>query len=145
MSAPGNRIEVRGLCKSFGPKVVLDELDLEIGAGESLVVIGGSGTGKSVLIKNMIGIMEPDAGSIRIDGEETAGLTGRRRDRVSEKFGMLFQGAALFDGLPVWQNVVFRLMVGGGMSVSTAKELAVDKLAQVGLGPSVAEKQPSRV
>ncbi len=143
MNTAKNKIEVRGLRKSFGPKVVLDELDLEIGERESLVVIGGSGTGKSVLIKNLIGIMEPDGGSIRIDGEETAGLTGGRRDRVSAKFGMLFQGAALFDGMAVWQNVAFGLIAGHGMPKSAAKEVALDKLALVGLGPSVAEMSPA--
>jgi phospholipid/cholesterol/gamma-HCH transport system ATP-binding protein len=143
MNAAKNKIEVRGLRKSFGPKVVLDELDLEIGERESLVVIGGSGSGKSVLIKNMIGIMEPDGGSVRIDGEETAGLTGARRDRVSAKFGMLFQGAALFDGMAVWQNVAFGLIAGHGMPKSAAKEVALDKLALVGLGPSVAEMSPA--
>ncbi len=143
MNAAKNKIEVRGLRKSFGPKVVLDELDLEIGQRESLVVIGGSGTGKSVLIKNLIGIMEPDGGSIQIDGEETVGLSGERRDRVSAKFGMLFQGAALFDGMEVWQNVAFRLLNGHGLSKSAAKELALDKLALVGLGPSVAEMSPA--
>ena len=143
MNATKNKIEVRGLRKSFGRNVVLDELDLEIGERESLVVIGGSGTGKSVLIKNMIGIMEPDGGSIRIDGEETAGLTGARRDRVSAKFGMLFQGAALFDGMAVWQNVAFGLIAGQGMPKSAAKEVALDKLALVGLGPSVAEMSPA--
>ncbi len=143
MNGSANKIEVRGLCKSFGPKVVLDELDLDVREGESLVVIGGSGTGKSVLIKNMIGILEPDAGSIRIDGEETAGLTGRRRDRVSDKFGMLFQGAALFDGLPVWQNVAFRMIEAHRISERAARELAMEKLTQVGLGPSVAEMSPA--
>jgi phospholipid/cholesterol/gamma-HCH transport system ATP-binding protein len=143
MSAAKNKIEVRGLRKSFGPKVVLDELDLEIGERESLVVIGGSGTGKSVLIKNLIGIMDPDGGSIQIDGEETVGLSGRRRDRVNAKFGMLFQGAALFDGMTVWENVAFRLLDGHGTSNTAAKELALDKLALVGLGPSVAEMSPA--
>ena len=143
MTEPAPKIRLRNIRKSFGPKVVLDALDLEIGAGESLVVIGGSGTGKSVLIKNIIGIMEPDGGSVRIDGEETAGLTGRRRDRVNAKFGMLFQGAALFDGMPVWQNVAFRLLNQHGMTTDQAKELALDKLAQVGLGPSVSEMSPA--
>ena len=143
MNAAKNKIEVRGLRKAFGRKVVLDDLDLEIGERESLVVIGGSGTGKSVLIKNMIGIMQPDGGSIRVDGEETVGLTGGRRDQVSAKFGMLFQGAALFDGMAVWENVAFGLIAGHGMSQSAAKELALDKLALVGLGPSVAEMSPA--
>ncbi len=143
MSGEPNKIEVRGLKKAFGPKVVLDGLDLEVGRNESLVVIGGSGTGKSVLIKNMIGILRPDGGSIKIDGEETAGVTGPARDRVSQKFGMLFQGAALFDGMSVWRNVAFRPMVGHGLSESEAKDLAIEKLAQVGLGPSIAEMSPA--
>ncbi len=143
MSGEPNKIEVRGLKKAFGPKVVLDELDLEVGRNESLVVIGGSGTGKSVLIKNMIGILRPDGGSIKIDGEETAGVTGPARDRVSQKFGMLFQSSALFDGMSVWRNVAFRLMDGHGLSESEAKDLAIEKLAQVGLGPSIAEMSPA--
>jgi phospholipid/cholesterol/gamma-HCH transport system ATP-binding protein len=143
MSGEPNKIEVRGLKKAFGPKVVLDGLDLEVGRNESLVVIGGSGTGKSVLIKNMIGILRPDGGSIKIDGEETAGVTGPARDRVSQKFGMLFQSSALFDGMSVWRNVAFRLMDGHGLSESEAKDLAVEKLAQVGLGPSIAEMSPA--
>ena len=143
MNAAKNKIEVRSLRKAFGPKVVLDDLDLEIGERESLVVIGGSGTGKSVLIKNLIGIMSPDSGSILIDGEETVGISGRRRDRVNAKFGMLFQGAALFDSLTVWENVAFRLMGGQGTSKTAAKELALDKLALVGLGPSAAEMSPA--
>ncbi len=143
MSGEPNKIEVRGLKKAFGPKVVLDGLDLEVGRNESLVVIGGSGTGKSVLIKNMIGILRPDGGSIKIDGEETAGVTGPARDRVSQKFGMLFQSSALFDGMSVWRNVAFRLMEGHGLSPGEAKDLAVEKLAQVGLGPSIAEMSPA--
>jgi phospholipid/cholesterol/gamma-HCH transport system ATP-binding protein len=143
MSGEPNKIEVRGLKKAFGPKVVLDGLDLEVGRNESLVVIGGSGTGKSVLIKNMIGILRPDGGSIKIDGEETAGVTGPARDRVSQKFGMLFQSSALFDGMSVWRNVAFRLMDGHGLSESEAKDLAIEKLAQVGLGPSIAEMSPA--
>ena len=143
MSGEPNTIEVRGLKKAFGPKVVLDGLDLEVGRNESLVVIGGSGTGKSVLIKNMIGILRPDGGSIKIDGEETAGVTGPARDRVSQKFGMLFQSSALFDGMSVWRNVAFRLMDGHGLSESEAKDLAIEKLAQVGLGPSIAEMSPA--
>ncbi len=143
MSGEPNKIEVRGLKKAFGPKVVLDGLDLEVGRNESLVVIGGSGTGKSVLIKNMIGILRPDGGSIKIDGEETAGVTGPARDRVSQKFGLLFQSSALFDGMSVWRNVAFRLMDGHGLSESEAKDLAIEKLAQVGLGPSIAEMSPA--
>ena len=94
------KIAIRGLTKSFGAKHVLRELDLDIFQGESLVVIGASGSGKSVLLKNIVGIMTPDAGSIKIDGEEIVGVTGNARDRINRKLGMLFQGSALFDSLP---------------------------------------------
>ena len=99
------KLKLTGLRKSFGTKQVLNGIDLEVGRAESLVVIGGSGTGKSVMLKCAIGLMHPDSGSIRIDGEETANSRARDRDRVMRKFGMLFQGSALFDSLPVWENV----------------------------------------
>jgi phospholipid/cholesterol/gamma-HCH transport system ATP-binding protein len=98
------KIALKGLKKRFGPKVVLDGIDLEVATGESLVVIGGSGTGKSVLLKCVIGIMEPDAGTVLIDGEETTHLSPSERTRVMRKFGMLFQGSALFDSLKVWET-----------------------------------------
>src|SRR5436305_4797652 len=106
---PAPEISVRGVKKAFGPKIVLDGVDIACGAGESLVIIGGSGTGKSVLIKCIIGLLRPDAGSIRIDGVETFGLRGAARERLMRKFGMLFQGSALFDSLSVWENVAFGL------------------------------------
>src|SRR5437868_14857813 len=101
------KVELRGVKKRFGSKVVLDGLDLTIEKGQSLVVIGGSGTGKSVMIKCVLGILRPDAGHIFVDGEEVTHLSGRARDAMLRKFGMLFQGAALFDSLPVWENVAF--------------------------------------
>jgi phospholipid/cholesterol/gamma-HCH transport system ATP-binding protein len=113
MNEPTPKIEIRGLYKSFGPKHVLRGLDLDIPAGRSLVVIGGSGTGKSVLIKCILGIVEADKGSIRIDGEEVVGADRATLTRVRAKFGMLFQGAALFDSLPVWENVAFGLLARG--------------------------------
>jgi phospholipid/cholesterol/gamma-HCH transport system ATP-binding protein len=139
------KIVVRGLRKSFGRKVVLDGLDLEIGAGESLVVIGGSGTGKSVLAKCIIGLMQADGGSIKIDGEEMVGRSAGERERVMRKFGMLFQGAALFDSLPVWENVAFGLIQGRNVARAEAKTTAIEKLAQVGLGPDVGELRPSEL
>ena len=138
-------IKARGLNKAFGDKVVLDALDLDIRRGESLVVIGGSGTGKSVLIKNIIGIMRPDAGSIVIDGVETAGLTGSAREAVQAKFGMLFQGAALFDSMSVWENVAFSLVQNRGMPKRQAREIALEKLAEVGLGRSIADRSPAEL
>jgi phospholipid/cholesterol/gamma-HCH transport system ATP-binding protein len=124
---------------------VLKGVDLDVGNSESLVVIGGSGTGKSVLIKCVLGLMTPDAGSIKIDGEETIGLGGRERERIMAKFGMLFQGAALFDSLPVWENVGFGLIAGSGIGRVQAKEIALRKLAAVGLGPDVAELVPAEL
>jgi phospholipid/cholesterol/gamma-HCH transport system ATP-binding protein len=139
------KIAVKDLRKSFGSNKVLNGVDLEVGHAESIVIIGGSGTGKSVLIKCIIGLLQPDSGSVAIDGEETTRLRGEARERVVKKFGMLFQGSALFDSLTVWQNVAFGLIQGRGMKRREAKELALEKLAQVGLGPPVAELYPAEL
>ncbi|HXQ50946.1 MAG TPA: ATP-binding cassette domain-containing protein [Stellaceae bacterium] len=139
------KIKVRGLKKSFGRKLVLDGVDLDVGVGESVVVIGGSGSGKSVMVKCILGLMEPDGGSIVIDGVETNALRTSERERVLQKFGMLFQGAALFDSLPVWENVAFGLIQGRGMERQHAKEIALGKLAAVGLGPEVGELRPAEL
>jgi phospholipid/cholesterol/gamma-HCH transport system ATP-binding protein len=139
------KIELRGVKKRFGSKVVLDGVDLVINPGESLVVIGGSGTGKSVTIKCVLGILRPDAGQIFVDGEEVTHMRGRARDRVLLKFGMLFQGAALFDSLTVWENVAFGLIQGRGMARKKAKDIAIQKLAKVGLGAEVATLSPSEL
>jgi phospholipid/cholesterol/gamma-HCH transport system ATP-binding protein len=139
------KIELRGVKKRFGPKVVLDGVDLVIEPGTSLVIIGGSGTGKSVTIKCVLGILRPDAGQIFVDGQEVTHMGGRARDRVLRKFGMLFQGAALFDSLTVWENVAFGLIQGRGMARKKARDIAVEKLAKVGLGAEVANLSPSEL
>jgi phospholipid/cholesterol/gamma-HCH transport system ATP-binding protein len=139
------KISVHGLHKSFGPKHVLRGLDLDVGVGESLVVIGGSGTGKSVLLKNILGLLQPDRGSIRIDGQEVVGMPRAEREQINRKFGMLFQSAALFDSLPVWENVAFGLIQGKGMDRKTARELAIEKLADVGLTPDVGNLSPAEL
>jgi phospholipid/cholesterol/gamma-HCH transport system ATP-binding protein len=139
------KIAIRGLCKAFGDNVVLDGLDLDVQEGDSLVVIGGSGTGKSVLLKCIIGLLHPEAGSIKIDGQEVVGLSGQALDEVRRKFGMLFQNAALFDSLPVWRNVAFGLIEGRGMNYKEAKAIAMEKLANVGLGPEVAVLWPAEL
>jgi phospholipid/cholesterol/gamma-HCH transport system ATP-binding protein len=139
------KISVRGLKKSFGPKVVLDGIDLDIGVSESMVVIGGSGTGKSVLVKCIMGLLQPDSGSIKIDGVEAMGLSAREREKLRAKFGMLFQGSALFDSLPVWENVAFGLIQGHGMERHEAKKVAIQKLGAVGLTPDVGELRPSEL
>jgi phospholipid/cholesterol/gamma-HCH transport system ATP-binding protein len=139
------KISVQGLRKSFGRKRVLDGVDIDCATGESLVVIGGSGVGKSVLIKCVLGLLQPESGSIRIDGEETVGLRRAARERLMQKFGMLFQGSALFDSLRVWENVAFGLMQGRGMERQAAREIALAKLASVGLGPEVAQLRPAEL
>ncbi|HVO04366.1 MAG TPA: ATP-binding cassette domain-containing protein [Candidatus Cybelea sp.] len=139
------KIKVRGLKKRFGANVVLDGIDLDVPKGKSLVVIGGSGTGKSVMIKCILGLIQPDAGSILIDGQEVVGMPARERERVMRKFGMLFQGAALFDSLPVWENVAFGLISGRGMNRAEAKAVAIRKLSAVGLGPEVGELYPAEL
>ena len=136
-----NKIEIRNLYKAFGKKKVLDGVDLDIKKGESLVVIGGSGTGKSVLIKCIQGLLTPDCGSIKIDDEETI---GSKKD-IHEKMGMLFQGAALFDSLSVWENVAFRLLQKGEKSRKQAKVAAIRVLRQVGLAPDVADLSPAEL
>ncbi len=142
---PQAKIEIRGLDKAFGAKVVLDGLDLDVNEGRSLVVIGGSGTGKSVLIKCILGLLFADGGSIRVDGDEVTGLQGAALDQVRLKFGMLFQNAALFDSLTVLDNVAFGLVAGKGMPQAEAKDIALDKLAQVELGPEVATLYPAEL
>jgi len=139
------KIELKGVHKRFGPKVVLDGIDLSVNPGESLVIIGGSGTGKSVMLKSILGLIKPDKGSIRVDGQEATRLTSGAREKLNRKFGMLFQGAALFDSLKVWENVAFALIQGRGMGRSQAKEIALTKLAKVGLGPEVGELSPSEL
>ena len=139
------KISVRGLEKSFGAKRVLDGVDIDCGVGESLVIIGGSGTGKSVFVKCILGLLHPETGSIRIDGSETVGMPRAGRTGLMNKFGMLFQGAALFDSLPVWENVAFGLIQGRGMERAKARQIALDKLAAVGLGAEVGELSPSEL
>ncbi len=139
------KIQIRGLKKAFGDKVILDGVDLDIGKGESVLVIGGSGSGKSVLLKCILGLLHPDSGSILVDGQEVVGLYGSALEEVRTKFGMLFQNAALFDSLPVWENVAFGLIQGKGMDRDEAKAVALDKLASVGLNADVAELSPAEL
>ena len=116
-------IELSNVKKSFGPKHVLNGVTLSVPKGHSLVVIGGSGTGKSVMLKCVLGLLQPDSGSIRIAGEEVVGLKGKARDAYLSRFGMLFQGAALFDSLAVWENVAFGLIQGRHMARAKARDI----------------------
>ena len=143
MASP--KISLRGVTKAFGPKKVLQGIDLDVAPGESMVVIGGSGTGKSVLLKCILGLLGPENGSVKIDGEETRDLSDRNRTRVMRKFGMLFQGGALFDSLRVWENVAFGPIQSDGMAPAQAREVAIAKLGAVGLGPEIGDLFPSEL
>jgi phospholipid/cholesterol/gamma-HCH transport system ATP-binding protein len=145
MSGAAPLIRLRGLRKAFGSKQVLDGIDLDIATGTSLVIIGGSGSGKSVLIKCILGLIVPDEGVIEIDGINLAGLSGQAREKIRARFGMLFQNAALFDSLAVWENVAFGLLARHQISRNEARAAAVDVLAQVGLGPEIAGLYPAEL
>ncbi len=139
------KVRIRDLYKTFGAKEVLRGLDLDVAVGESVVVIGGSGSGKSVTLKCVLGLLQPESGSIQVDGEEVVGLGGDSLEQVRRKFGMLFQNAALFDSLPVWENVAFGLTQGHGMARREAREIAIDRLAAVGLEADVGEMWPAEL
>ncbi len=138
-------IQLSNVRKSFGPKNVLNGLSIEVNKGRSLVVIGGSGTGKSVMLKCILGIITPDAGEITVGGESATGLQGPERDAYLRRFGMLFQGSALFDSIPVWENVAFGLIQGRNVKPSIAKETAIEKLGQVGLAPDIGALYPAEL
>ncbi len=138
-------ISVKNLYKSFGDNHVLRGISLDLGTKESLGVIGGSGTGKSVLIKCILGLITPDSGEILINGENTVGLSSAKRQQLLQSFGMLFQGGALFDSLPVWHNIAFGLIHGHNMDRLKARKIAMEKLDAVDLDPQVADIYPAEL
>lgn len=136
-------IELRDIHKSFGSTHILQGVNLTVEKGKSLVIIGGSGTGKSVTLKCILGLVKPDRGTITIDGMN---VLQQERDAFLARFGMLFQGAALFDSLPVWQNVAFRLLRGAlKRPVEEARSIAEEKLRRVGLKPVVMDRYPAEL
>lgn len=137
MMIASNKITISNLYKSFGTKQVLQGINLSIAAGESFVIIGGSGSGKSVLLKSIVGLVKSDKGSILVDDQEVAGLRDPERNEIMKRFGVLFQGGALFDSFTVWENVAFALVQSKKMKRAEAKEVAIAKLAAVGLGHEV--------
>lgn len=141
-AAPPAKLEWRGVRKAFGANVVLDGIDVAVPAGRSLVIIGGSGQGKSVTIKVAQGLLRPDAGQVFMDGEE---VTGRPTAELARRFGTLFQGAALFDSLSVWENVAFRLIHADRLPRRQAKDRAVEALARVNLPASAADLRPGEL
>ena len=141
-------IELRDVHKAFGRKKVLQGVTLTVPKGKSMVIIGGSGTGKSVALKCVLGLIEPDSGQVTVDGQDVTRLRqgSAERDAFLARFGMLFQGGALFDSLPVWQNVAFRLLRGSlKRPWDEAREIAVEKLRRVGLTPDVADLYPAEL
>ena len=136
-------IALQNVTKSFGRNAVLRGVTLDIPTGQSMVIIGGSGTGKSVLLKCILGLVHPDGGTITLDGQD---VTKVERDAFLGRFGMLFQGGALFDSMRVWENVAFRLLRGTQKRPkSEAREIAIEKLRRVGLTPDVAELYPAEL
>ncbi len=137
-------IRMQDVHKSFGDNHVLRGLDLHVAKGTSMVIIGGSGTGKSIALKCVLGLVTPDSGKIYVDGQDAADTDDR--DAFLARFGMLFQGAALFDSLPVWQNVAFRLLRGSlKRPRDEARSIAIEKLRRVGLKPDVADRFPAEL
>ena len=141
-SSKNIKIELRGVVKGFGKKEILTGADLKVERGITQVILGKSGTGKSVLLKCVLGLEPIQGGEIFVDGNPISNLRGADRMAMMSKFGMLFQGAALFDSLNIWENVAF-VPLQHGMKRSLAKELALEKLRMVGLKPEVAEQNPS--
>lgn len=137
-------IEVRELRRSFGPHRVLDGVSFRIEKGESVVIIGRSGSGKSVLLKHLIGLQQPDSGDVLIAGENLRGLSERELIRVRRRFGMLFQGAALFDSLTVAENVAFAFRRDRSLTEQVIAERVAEMLEMVDL-PGIQDKKPSEL
>ena len=143
--SPQPKIAFKDVNVSFGSNHVLRGVDLDVAAGESLVVIGGSGSGKSVLIKTVLGIVRPDSGQVLVDGVNAVGAGGRQREALNARIGMLFQGGALFDSLKVWENVAFGLIQSGAAKGDKARGMAIDTLSRVGLDESTADLLPGEL
>ncbi len=140
-----SKILLSNVAKRFGDKAVLDGVNLSVDAGESVTIIGQSGSGKSVTIKCIIGLIRPDSGSVRIDGEEVTGMGDRDLNRIRSKVGMLFQGGALFDSLPVWRNVTFALTQGKVIAAKEMRRIAEENLERVGLDRTILDLRPSEL
>ena len=140
-----SKIVLEDVAKAFGGNHVLDGVTLTVEPGESVAIIGQSGSGKSVTLKCILGLIRPDRGSIKVDGTDMVGIRGRELDRMRAKFGMLFQGSALFDSMPVWRNVTFGLTRGRQVSGSRMRAIAEENLERVGLDRRVLNLRPSEL
>ena len=138
-------VTLEGVCKSFAGKTVLEGVDIAVAASSSLVVLGGSGSGKSVMLKCILGLITPDSGRILIDGRDVAAMPRRERAALMDRIGMLFQNGALFDSLPVWENVCFKLLAQKRITRRAARDKAAEVLAQVGLAASVGDLSPAEL
>lgn len=145
MSTEIPKLAWKGVTKRFEGRAVLDGLDLSVAPGKSLVIIGGSGQGKSVTIKTALGLMRPEAGKVELDGKNVVGLSETARRKLFSRIGVLFQGAALFDSLTIWENVAFRLLNADGVPRGEARDRAIEALEQVRLAPDVADRFPSEL
>lgn len=139
------KIVLEDVAKSFGGNKVLDGVNLEIERGESMVIIGQSGSGKSVTLKCVLGLIKADRGAVRIDGEDLLSMSSRELERTRAKFGMLFQGSALFDSLPIWRNVTFALTQGRMTDATRMRKIATENLERVGLSSDVLDLRPSEL
>lgn len=142
---PTPKIELAGVTKSFDGKEVLRGVDISVDAEESLCIIGTSGCGKSVSLKCLLGLIVADGGSIKIDGQEILGANRKKLEAVRRRFGMTFQFGALFDSLPIWQNVTFRLVQSQKLSRDEARQIAKDTITQLGLAPDVIDQYPAEL
>lgn len=140
-----HKIVLEEVGKAFGSNHVLEGVNLEIERGESMAIIGQSGSGKSVMLKIILGLIKPDRGAIRVDGEDLLSMRSRDLARAREKFGMLFQGSALFDSLPIWRNVTFALTQGRNRETAKMRKIATENLERVGLGSNVLDLRPSEL
>jgi phospholipid/cholesterol/gamma-HCH transport system ATP-binding protein len=139
------KIELSSLTMAFGGNQALRGIDMRVEAGKSTVLIGPSGAGKTVLMKCVLGLLRPDAGKVLIDGVDTTLLSGAAQTEFLHRFGMLFQRGGLFDSLPVWENIAFRLLYEKGMSRTRARDIAIEKLASVGLAEATGDLLPGEI
>lgn len=145
MSVKTPKIKMQDVKKSFGEKVVLEGINFDVMPGESLVIIGGSGTGKSIMLKSIIGLITPNSGLIEVDGQDVLTMSAKEHETMMSKFGMLFQGGALFDSMKVWENVAFGLIQSKGMHRDEARSIALEKIRRVGLAPQVGDLFPAEL
>ena len=137
------KIQLSGVTRAFEDVRALDGVDLTLAPRQSLVLIGGSGSGKSLLLKCILGLIPPDSGSIKVDGIETVGMPENERMVWMQRFGVLFQRQGMFDSMTMWENIAFRLIHEDRLAPSEARDRAIARLGQVGLTPDTANLYPS--